>query len=197
MAFNKLLLRDHDEPKYAVLRPTISISFLNHVLFPDVPDHHLRFRLLEDRHHFAMTKDIEFHILELPKFTKTLAELASGLDIWLYFLRFAEKIDTAALPAALQQPSILRAVEELKMLTQTDIERERYAARRKAQLDFDSRMDYARQQGKTIGEMLGAIHAYERLLQRPETPEEKLVGKSLDELRRLAEELEKQALSRR
>lgn len=43
-------------------------------------------------------------------------------DIWLYFLRFAEKIDTEALPAALQQPSMMCAVEELKMLTHTDIE---------------------------------------------------------------------------
>ncbi|HZK80130.1 MAG TPA: Rpn family recombination-promoting nuclease/putative transposase, partial [Humisphaera sp.] len=110
----------HEGDDYSVLRPTISINFLNHVLFPQAPDHHLRFHLLEDRHHFAMSEDIEFHVLELPKFTKTLAELESGLDIWLYFLRFAEKIDAEALPAVLQKPSILRAVEELKMLTQTD-----------------------------------------------------------------------------
>ena len=91
----------HEGDDYGVLRPTISINLLNHVLFPQVPDYHLRFQLLEDQHHFAMSDDIEFHFLELPKFTKTLAELKSGLDIWLYFLRFAEKIDTGALPAAL------------------------------------------------------------------------------------------------
>jgi hypothetical protein len=33
----------------------------------------------------------EFHILELPKFGKSVAELASSLDVWLYFLRHAEK----------------------------------------------------------------------------------------------------------
>lgn len=85
-----------------------------------------------------LSQDIEFHILELPKFTKTLNQLDSGLDLWLYFLRFAEKIDTATLPTALQQPSILRAMEELKMLTQTDIERERYEARLKSRFDCDS-----------------------------------------------------------
>jgi hypothetical protein len=93
-------------------------------------------------------------------------------------------------PAVLQQPSILRAVEELKMLTQTDIERERYEARRKAQLDYNSGMNYAR----TQGERIGAIHMCERMLQRPETPKEQLIALSLEDLTRLTEDLEKQAL---
>ena len=186
----------HQGENYALLRPTISISFLNHVLFPNVPAHHLKFHLLEDDHHFAMSEDIEFHVFELPKFNKTPAELKSGLDIWLYFLRFAEKIDTEALPTALQLPSILRAVEELKMLTQTDIERERYEARRKAQLDHNTAMVYAHEQGEKIGKMVGAVHAYELMLQRSETPEEQLHAMSLEDLHRLAEDLKKQALTR-
>ena len=60
----------HEGNQYAVLRPTISISFLDHVLFPDVTNHHLRFRLLEDHHHFAMTQDIEFHIINCPSSLK-------------------------------------------------------------------------------------------------------------------------------
>jgi hypothetical protein len=79
---------------------------------------------------------LQFHLLELPKFTKSAEQLSSGLDRWLYFLRHAEKIDTVAVPAALQQePLVLRALEELKVLAQTDLERERYEARRKALLD--------------------------------------------------------------
>jgi hypothetical protein len=98
-----------------------------------VRDHHLRFRLLETDHGFPFTDDLELHLLELPKFGKAAEELSSGLDLWLYFLRDAEKMDTGALPAALAQgPLLLRAVEELKMLAQTEMERERYEARRKA-----------------------------------------------------------------
>src|ERR1700737_1295083 len=37
----------HEGQDYLEPKPTISISFLNHVLFPKVPDCHLRFRLLE------------------------------------------------------------------------------------------------------------------------------------------------------
>src|SRR5205807_4398598 len=87
------------------------------------------------------------------------------LDIWLYFLRHAEKIDTESLPAVFQQqPLVLRAVEELKMLTQTDQERERYEARRKAQLDYHTGIKVARMEGRQEGLVegkIGTIHLCE------------------------------------
>jgi predicted transposase/invertase (TIGR01784 family) len=168
----------HEGQDYLALKPTISISFLDHVLFPQVADHHLRFRLLEESHHFPFGEDTELHILELPKFRKPPTELSSGLDIWLYFLRYAEKMDTATVPAALQQPLVLRALEELKMLTQTDLDRER--------------MD-----GRAEGEKIGIIHHCERLLNRQQTPTEQLATLSLDELTRLADELHNQVLQQR
>jgi hypothetical protein len=47
-------------------------------------------------------------------------------------------MDPEALPPALDRPLVRRAFEELKMLSQTDLERERYEARRKWQLDYAS-----------------------------------------------------------
>ena len=183
---------------YGLLCPTISISFLDHVMFPDVPDCHLCFQLLEKRHRFAMSQDIEFHILQLPKFTRKLAELTGALDAWLYFLRYAEMIDTAALPAELRQPSIMRAVEELTMLTQSDIERERYESRRKAQMDHISAINAARLQGELAGrekgELIGAIHLCQSLLNQPITPKEKLLALSLEELSSLASDLREQVV---
>jgi predicted transposase/invertase (TIGR01784 family) len=192
----------HEGQDYLELKPTISISFLDHVLFPQVPDYHLRFRLLEASHQVLFTDDLEFHLLELPKFTKAAEELSSGLDIWLYFLRHAAKMDTEALPAALQQPLVLRAVEELKMLSQTDQERERYEARRKAQLDYNTGLKVSRMEGReegrvegrieglTKGEQIGMIHLLERWLNRPKTPTEQLAALSLDDLTRLADALQ-------
>jgi predicted transposase/invertase (TIGR01784 family) len=75
----------HEGEDYLHLQPTISISFLDHVLFAHVPNYHLRFLLLEERQHFPFTGDLELHILELPKFTKSATELVTDLDIWLYF----------------------------------------------------------------------------------------------------------------
>ena len=195
----------HERQNYAELKPTISISFLNHVLFGQVPNGHLCFRLLEASHHIPLTEDMEFHILELPKFTKSAAELAGGLDVWLYFLRHAEMMDLDALPAPLQQPVVVHALEELKMLTQTDLERERYEARRKAQLDENTLVRVAHMEGRAQGREEGRaqekmaslvwnIHFCEQLLHRPQTPREQLAARSLEELARLAEELQGQAL---
>jgi predicted transposase/invertase (TIGR01784 family) len=187
----------HEGQDYLKLKPTISISFLDHVLFPQVPDYHLRFRLLEVSHQFPLTNDVEFHLLELPKFTKTADKLRSGLDIWLYFLRHAAKMDTEAVPVALQQPLVLRAVEELKMLSQTDLERERYEARRKAQLDYNTGLKVSRMEGREEGEKIGVIHLLERWLNRPETPTEQLTALSIEELTRLADGLQDQFLKSR
>ena len=201
----------HEGQDYLELKPTISISFLDHVLFPQTPNYHLRFRLLEASHHFPFTEDVEFHILELPKFTKSAAELKTGLDIWLYFLRHAARMDTEALPEAfLRYPLALRALEELKMLAQTDQERERYEARRKAQLDYNTGLKVARMEGRdeglaegrdeglakgrdeglAKGGKIGMIHAYERLLGRPETPSAQLAGLSPAELTQRADALQ-------
>jgi hypothetical protein len=135
-------------------------------------------------------------------FRKSAAELEWGLDIRLYFLRHAENIDLDALPAALDRPLVGGACEELKMLSQTDLERERYEARRKAQLDYNTGMKVARmegleegleegrKEGLLKGEQIGRIHVCERLLQQPETPKEQLVALSLEELTRRADELQ-------
>jgi predicted transposase/invertase (TIGR01784 family) len=195
---------------YVELRPTISVSFLNHVLFPEIEDHHLRFRLLENTHHLALGEDLAFHILELPKFKKAVDKLQSNLDIWLYFLRHAEKMDSEALPAALEKPLVRRALEELKMLTQADLERERYEARRKAQLDHNSFVNAARREGLKQGleegrqegrievqrqEKIGLIHFCERLLNRPQTPADQLTRVPLDDLIKLAEKLQAEVMS--
>jgi len=40
----------HEGEDYVQLRPTVSISFLDHVLFPEVHEEHLRFRLWDEGH---------------------------------------------------------------------------------------------------------------------------------------------------
>jgi len=91
-------------------------------------------------------------------------------------------------------------LEEVKMLAQTDQERERYESRRKAQLDYNTGLKVDRLEGMSEGELKGElkgeiskIQLCERLLKRPESSAEKLAALSLQELaqitRRLEEEL--------
>ena len=173
---------------YTVLRPTISVCITNFVLFPQVPDYHLRFELLNATHGLSFSHDLLVVLLELPKFQQTASQLAQPLDAWLYFLRHAEELDTEDLPPALRTAEILRAMEELTVISQNDLERERYLARVKVERDELSRLHSAREEGKLIG----TIQLCQRLLKRPLTPHQDLLALSLAELQQLAQRLEQE-----
>ena len=89
-------------------------------------------------------------------------------------------------------------------MAQTNLERERYEARRKAQLDYNTGLKVARMEGIEEGVAKGVargqihlIHFCERLLHRPETTDEQLIALPLEELARLADELQAQVIKQR
>jgi hypothetical protein len=73
-------------------------------LFPALPDYHLRFELLNRPHQLRFTEDFASATIGLPKFTRSVTELASPLDQWTYFLRHAAALDPAASLAFLTRP---------------------------------------------------------------------------------------------
>lgn len=97
---------------------------------------------------------------------------------------------------------LLRALEDLKMLTQSEIERERYESRLKAQRDRESDLQEmrearaARDSARAEGEKIGVIRLCENLLKKPQTPAEQLACLSLEELTRMADELQAQVQQR-
>jgi len=135
-----------------------------------------------------------------------------AFDIWCYYLVHGAELDADSLPARLAIPSVRRAMEVLEMLTQNDLERERYETRLKAQRDQISFVLDAREEGLEVGlaqgraqgraegqqegvqqgELVGRIHAYQRLLKLALTPGEELLAFSPAELARKAEALEQQ-----
>ena len=126
---------------YRTLRPTISICFVNEAIFPDVPEHHLIFRLREVTHDLTFSDDLELHLTELPKFTKTVEQLSGALDRWCYFLRHGAELDPEQLPASLDVPMIRRAMEVLTVFTQDERERAAYEQRLMYELDQRSLME--------------------------------------------------------
>jgi predicted transposase/invertase (TIGR01784 family) len=176
----------HEGEEYVTLQPTISICFVDVLLYPKLPQYHSTFKLLDPKHALTFTEDLEIHLLELPKFTRPVEQLTDPLDVWLYFLRYADRLDPDALPAPLQVPVIQQAMKELKMLTQDDLERERYEARIKLQRDASSRVAAARIEGSLIGR----IQMCQSLLKRPVTSEEELLAMSLEQLQRLVDQLQ-------
>ena len=120
---------------YDQLRPTILVCFINDVIFPDIKDYHSCFQLVDKGHGAILTDDLQIHVLELPKFTKTPRELVTGLDRWLYFLKHGQDLDPAELPGEIDSPEIRQAMEGLMELAQTDIEKMIYDGRVKARRD--------------------------------------------------------------
>jgi chromosome segregation ATPase len=79
------------------------------------------------------------HVIEIPKFTKTVGELETALDFWLYFLKNGEALDPDALPAELErQAGVRKAMGVLKMFAQNDLERELYEGWLKAKRDLQT-----------------------------------------------------------
>lgn len=115
--------------------------------------------LRERRHQTLFTDQMAVHILELTKFHKAADELASSLDCWLYFLRHATTLDMDSLPESLDKPEIRWAFGDLMMMSQSELERERYESYLKKQRDvytamaekFDEGLERGREQGLEQG----------------------------------------------
>jgi predicted transposase/invertase (TIGR01784 family) len=142
----------HEGDDYKTLQPTISICFLNDIVFPRVADHHLDFQLRSRRHpKLVYSTHQSLHLVQLPKFLKKAEELTSLLDVWCYFLTHGAELDIDNLPVALQGTAPRRAMEVLYMVAQSDSERERYQSRLKAKRDLNMWLFDAREEALKEG----------------------------------------------
>jgi predicted transposase/invertase (TIGR01784 family) len=153
---------------YRLLKPTISICFVDGILFPAVPEHHLSFRLIDALRGVSLTHHLGIHFLELPKFRRTPEELATPLDAWLYFLKNGESLSPESLTGSLGTPEIRRAMEALAMLTQIDMEKEIYEGRLKARRDELMRLTDMKEWEEALKEREGAIEEREGAIEERE-----------------------------
>ncbi|MGA1264110.1 MAG: Rpn family recombination-promoting nuclease/putative transposase [Prochlorothrix sp.] len=72
---------------YTRLRPVIALTITDFVLFPQRDRPLSRYQILERDDHLAYGDDIELIFVELPKFSKSIAELENLTDQWLFFLQ--------------------------------------------------------------------------------------------------------------
>jgi len=173
-----------------------SIAFLDGRLFDDDSYHHT-FRAWDANSGTLLCKELELHTIELPKFNLTPEQCSTPLERWCYFLKHGETLDDENLPSSLDVPPIRQALEILRMLSQDELERERYLDRLKAQRDAASLLHaahFAREAGQEEGQLIGRIQLCQRMLKQPVAPKEELLKQSVDELARLAEQLEGQLL---
>jgi predicted transposase/invertase (TIGR01784 family) len=127
-----------------------------------------------DRHasEVLFSDHLQLHIIELPKFRRSVSELEARLDRWCFFLRNAVELEVDQLPEALQTEPIKRAVEVLRVMSLNTLEEQLYEARLREQRDKSSSLkgayldgrDAGIQEGKSIGVQEGLIKAIVLLL---------------------------------
>jgi len=180
--------------RYLDLRPAVSICVLGRVLFGEVADHHLSFRLRCDQQPLVFTDDLEFHTLELPKFEpgNRQIEQLSRLEKWLYLLKNAPHVDSEDLARMLGEPEYAEAIGILTMISKTPEDRQIYEARMKFLNDHEARMTAAenkgavrgREEGREEGLIAGKIQLLQQLLGNEELSMEALSSRSLSDYQR-------------
>jgi predicted transposase/invertase (TIGR01784 family) len=125
---------------YDRLRPSICICILKATMFPKLPGYHHEFRL-RTMGGVELTKCLEIHILELPKYRKGSdnKRTVDPLDQWMDFFSNAMGANPIEFRRRLESPIFDEAIGVLEMILKTEQERRDYYARLRMQLDENTR----------------------------------------------------------
>jgi len=89
---------------------------------------------------------VEFTFIELPKFTKELAELKTLTEKWVYFIKNAESLEVV--PENINDEGLKSAYEEANVQTWTQEELDAYEYAFMREEDERARLDKAEQKGE-------------------------------------------------
>ncbi|MEG4634069.1 Rpn family recombination-promoting nuclease/putative transposase [Microcoleus sp. AR_TQ3_B6] len=93
--------------RYERLKTVISLKIADFEMFENQPEFMSRFVFQEKEHQFECPDtEIELVFIELPKFSKELAELETTADQWIYFIKNTRTLETV--------PETLSAVPEIQ-----------------------------------------------------------------------------------
>jgi predicted transposase/invertase (TIGR01784 family) len=173
---------------YHLLNDVIALTITDFVMFENT-DMVSKFRLRDETGR-DYSEDLELIFVELPKFTKTETELDNILDKWLYFLRFAKRLNN--IPRLLAQEKTIEhafAIANRAQMTPEELE----AQDRREMFIQDQRgvAQKALKTGHAQGKAEGWQEARQALARNllgmgmDEATTAKAIGASIDELRQL------------
>lgn len=175
---------------YTLLNPVIALTITDFEMFQDLPQVISNFVLKEKTILIDyLINDLELIFIELPKFTKTLDELETLADKWIYFIQSARKLE--AIPETMAQvPEIRRAFE---VANQANLTREELEAIEQREMYIHDQRNAIRlalkqgiQQGREQGIQESKVEIARRMLGIVD--EEticRVTGLSLEEVQRL------------
>lgn len=147
--------------KYIKLKPSIVINILNYERYKRNSYHsiaHMKFEKTKEDEYVAMGYDeeeeqatdvLEMHFIELPKFIKKNPEAKTKLEQWLWLIVGEEE---KLKMSKLDNPEVKKAMELVEEIMSDPVEREIYDARLMAKFNYNSAMEYMKEEGWNKGE---------------------------------------------
>jgi predicted transposase/invertase (TIGR01784 family) len=182
------------EENYLTLNPVIAVTITDFVLFNASQDVINQFVFQEKNHKFEYPDpELQLIFVELPKFHKSLSELTSLSDKWIYFLKEAAHLDN--IPDSLGEVAEIEVALNIANQAKMTSEELDIVERRGIMLqDEKGRITYAAEQGEAKGRYQEAIALVMRLLKKrfgelPEAISTKIESLPLQELENLTEEI--------
>lgn len=163
------------------LAPVYSIGILDFV-FDDHKEESGLIHLVElkDQRCAVFYDKLKFIYIELPKFTKTIDQLDSQQDKWLYLFRHLPDIEGQ--PRPFQDPVFLQLFEVAEIANFTQTEQDSYQSSLKYYRDLNNVIDTSRMEGEASGLEQGLKQGLERgKLERSAEIARSLIGKLLVE----------------
>jgi len=182
-AYSNQLVKGED---YPLLNPAIAVTITDFILFNQTEDVINKFRFKEEIKNFeCLGSEWRLIFVELPKFKKTLSQLTTLTDKWIYFLKEAAMLED--IPDTLGEVSEIKLALNLASQTNMTVEEFEVIDRRGMMLqDEKGRLFYAEQQG---GNRLIMRLLKKRFGEIPEVVTRKIEDLSIEDLENLGEDV--------
>ncbi|WP_130471230.1 Rpn family recombination-promoting nuclease/putative transposase [Candidatus Magnetaquicoccus inordinatus] len=150
--------------EYPKLNQVIAVTITDFRLFNEfehcVSMHEMRESLSGE----SLLREILYYFVELPKFTRSLHDLDTLLDKWIYFIRHASALQEV--PERLAEPAICHAFEKARVAGMNREELEYYDKSAMAAQDARGALELAVQEAEKRGEEKGKREGEAALLLR-------------------------------
>ena len=146
--------------KYSELNKAIVIAILNFDYFEELKEYHTIWKMTETSNKNKFLEEQEIHFIELPKFLRSNVNTDRKLDQWLLFIDYSRR---ELIKMAEDKNNMIKEAQEQYNYLTGDEDMQRIAfLRRKYELDYNSGLDYAKQQGMKDGYVEGKKKGMER-----------------------------------
>ena len=138
--------------QYHNLKEIIFLAITDFVMFPDKEAYKSDHVILDKKTHEHDLKDFYFTFIELPKFKKTLDQLNTVVEKWVYFFKHAETTHEKDLAQIAGTDLVIQqAYEELNRFSWSEIELNTYEQDEKYERDAQAILEAAEDKGMEKG----------------------------------------------